>query len=79
MKALIYTKPICPFCIRAKEILTAHDIEFKDLDVSSDLELRQKISDSVGGYRTVPMIFLDEKFIGGYSELQALEAAGKLS
>lgn len=78
MKAVIYTKPTCPFCVQAKATLKERGIEFEDHDVESNPELRAEISDSVGGYRTVPMIFLDGEFIGGNSELQALDADGKL-
>lgn len=78
MKAKLYTKPTCPFCIKAKAILAEKGVDYEDIDVSSNPELRAKVSESVGGYRTVPMIFLDGEFIGGCSELQALEAAGKL-
>lgn len=79
MKAVLYTKPTCPFCVRAKDLLTQKGIEFEDHDISSNPALRAEISASVGGYRTVPMIFLDGKFIGGCSELQALAGAGKLN
>jgi len=78
MKAKLYTKPTCPFCIRAKELLTERGIEYEDIDVSKDPELRAEVAESVGGFRTVPMIFLDEKFIGGFSDLQALDAKGSL-
>lgn len=78
MKAVLYTKPACPFCIRAKALLDERGIEYEDHDVSRDTALREQISASVGGYRTVPMIFLDGKFIGGNSELQVLAANGEL-
>jgi len=79
MKVKIYTKPTCPFCVKAKAILQQKGIEFVDHDVSANPQLRAEISNSVGGYGTVPMIFLDGKFIGGCSELQALAGAGKLN
>jgi len=78
MKARIYTKPTCPFCNRAKDLLTEKGIEFENHDISNNPELRAEVSESVGGYNTVPMIFLDDEFIGGASELQALAAEGKL-
>jgi len=78
MKAKIYTKPTCPFCIKAKELLTARGIEFEEFDVSHDAKLRAEVSESVGGYNTVPMIFLDGEFVGGNSELQGLDAQGGL-
>lgn len=78
MKAKLYTKPTCPFCNKAKALLEAKGIEFEDHDISKDPELRAEVSASVGGYNTVPMIFIDGEFIGGNSELQALETIGKL-
>lgn len=78
MKAVLYTKPTCPFCIRAKALLDEKGIEYEDHDISHDPERRDQISASVGGHRTVPMIFLDGKFIGGNSELQALAISGEL-
>lgn len=79
MKVVLYTKPTCPFCLKSKALLKQRGIEFEDYDVSNDSALRKKISASVGGYSTVPMIFLDDKFIGGNSELQTLDSQGKLS
>ena len=78
MKAKIYLKPTCPFCIRAKDLLRLRGIEFEDVDVSQNQALRTEVSESVGGYRTVPMIFLDDEFIGGCSELMALDDEGRL-
>ena len=78
MKAELYTKSHCPYCIKALAILQKHNIEFENHEISNDPDLRKKASERAGGYGTVPMIFLDGKFIGGCSELQALEASGKL-
>ena len=79
MKAKIYYKSACPFCQKALQILANHNIETESFEVSNNPELREKISSSVGGYQTVPMIFIDDNFIGGCSELQSLESKGKLS
>lgn len=78
MKAKLYIKPTCPFCIRAVSLLQEKNIESEVIDVSKNPELRAEVSESVGGFRTVPMIFLDEKFIGGFSDLQALDTNGSL-
>lgn len=78
MKAEIYTKPTCPFCIQAKALLQERNIEYVDHDVSNNAELRAQASAKAGGHSTVPMIFLEGKFIGGCSELQALDSQGKL-
>ena len=69
MKARIYIKPTCPFCKRAIALLDQKGIETKIFDVSKNPELRAEISQSVGGFRTVPMVFIDEQFIGGCDDL----------
>lgn len=79
MEAKIYIKPSCPFCVKAEAVLKAHNIKCEVFDVTSNPKLRAEVSASVGGYNTVPMIFLDDKFVGGYSELQTLISAGKLN
>jgi len=78
MKAKIYIKPSCPFCVNAVALLNQKGIKTEVFDISSDPKLRAKISNSVGGYNTVPMIFLDGTFVGGCSELQTLDKQGKL-
>lgn len=78
MKAKIYIKPSCPFCVKAVALLKQRGVESEVFDITSNPKLRAEVSASVGGYNTVPMIFLDGKFVGGCSELQALISAGKL-
>jgi len=78
MKAKIYIKPTCPFCVRAVALLKEKNIDTEVFDVSNDPQLRAKVAESVGGYRTVPMIFLNGEFVGGCSELQGLDAKGNL-
>ncbi|MGH7949865.1 MAG: glutaredoxin 3 [Candidatus Binataceae bacterium] len=74
----IYTTSYCPFCVRAKMLLNSKGVEFEEINVSNDPELRAKLIEMSGGRRTVPEIFIDQKIIGGYEELRALDDAGKL-
>ena len=74
----IYTTSSCPFCIRAKRLLGARGIPFEEIDVGNDDALREEIIQRTGR-RTVPQIFVDERSIGGFEELAALDAAGKLA
>ena len=78
-KVTLYTTPFCPFCIQAKRLLKMNSIEYTDHDVSKDLPLRRKISNENGGWRTVPMIFIGDEFIGGFSELSQLHSSGQLN
>ena len=73
----IYTTPNCPFCVRAKRLLTERGIAFTEIDVANDDVLRADIIARTGR-RTVPQIFIDDRSIGGFEELAALDAAGDL-
>lgn len=77
-KVQVYTTPYCPFCVRAKMLLERRGVEFEEIDVSGDPELRTKLVEMSGGRRTVPEIFVNDRIIGGYEELRALDDAGKL-
>jgi glutaredoxin 3 len=74
----LYTTASCPFCVRAKRLLEARGIPFEEIDVGADDALREEVMQRTGR-RTVPQIFIDERSIGGFEELAALDAAGKLA
>ncbi len=74
----VYTTSYCPYCIQAKSLLRRKGVAFEELDVSGDAALREKMIELSGGRRTVPEIFINGKIVGGYDELRALEAEGKL-
>ena len=74
----VYTTPSCPFCVRAKRLLEARGIAFVEFDVATDDALRAEIIQRTGR-RTVPQIFIDERAIGGFEELAALDEAGGLA
>ncbi len=74
----MYTTPSCPFCVRAKRLLDARGIAFREIDVAEDDALRAELVERTGR-RTVPQIFIDGRSIGGFEELAALEADGGLA
>ena len=74
----IYTTPSCSFCVRAKRLLDARGIPFREIDVADDDDLRAEIIARTGR-RTVPQIFIDGRSIGGFEELAALDTAGDLA
>lgn len=73
----VYTTTYCPYCTRAKNLLTSKKVVFKEVNVTEDQKLRAELEKKTG-WQTVPMIFIGEEFIGGADELYALEAAGQL-
>lgn len=74
----VYTTPSCPFCVRAKRLLEARRIPFREVDVAGDDALRADLVARTGR-RTVPQIFIDGRSIGGFEELAALDSAGDLA
>ena len=73
----IYTTQTCPYCIRAKGLLTKKGVAFKEIDVGAGPGLRAKMTERTGR-TSVPQIFIGTKHIGGCDDLHALDAAGKL-
>lgn len=74
----IYSTRTCPFCHRAKALLTDKGVAFDDIDVGAQPDRRAEMMQRANGRRTVPQIFIDGAHIGGSDDLYALEAAGKL-
>ena len=79
MEIKIYTTRYCGFCHMAKKLLEDQGLPFEEISFDEQPELRPKISAENNNYSTVPMIFLDNKFIGGYTELATLHSQGKLT
>jgi glutaredoxin 3 len=77
-KVEVYTTTFCPYCVRAKSLLKSKGVPFTEIDVTDDAPLREKMVELSGGRRTVPEIFINDKIVGGYDELKALEDAGQL-
>lgn len=73
----IYTTQFCPYCVRAKQLLTGKKQAYKEIDVSDD-DAREKMIAKADGRRTVPQIFIGERHIGGYDDLAALDRRGEL-
>lgn len=76
-KIIVYTTQFCGFCDSAKRLLDQKGLKYESIDITNDHELRQKLSEE-NSWRTVPMIFIDDKFIGGFTELVALDSKGEL-
>lgn len=74
---VIYTTRFCGYCFRAKSLLNARGLSFREVDVSNDHNKRRELV-SETGQRTVPQIFIDGHSVGGYVELLALDRRGGL-
>ena len=74
---IIYTTPICPYCVRAKQLLKQKGAEWTEVDVSRDANERMALMERTK-QRTVPQIFINDQHVGGFDDLYALDRAGKL-
>jgi glutaredoxin 3 len=77
-KIVIYTKATCPYCIRAKALLTEKGAAFDEIPVDFDMPKRDEMISRAGGSSTVPQIFIGERHVGGCDDLLALDYAGQL-
>lgn len=76
-KVLMYSKDPCPYCVRAKNLLNEKGIAFEEIDLTDKDDEIQKIKNETG-WRTVPIIMINGKLIGGYDDLRKLDNEGKL-
>ncbi|MBB4211470.1 glutaredoxin 3 [Rhodothalassium salexigens DSM 2132] len=74
----IYTKEFCGFCARAKKLLRAKNVGFKEIPIDMEPRRRPEMIERAGGKTTVPQIFIGGEHVGGCDELVALDRAGKL-
>lgn len=73
----VYTWSNCPYCVRAKNLLSQKQIPFEEINLDGkDAELNELRART--GQRTVPQIFIGDKMIGGFSDLAQLDASGEL-
>ena len=73
----IYTKPYCPYCIRAVGLLEKKGVAFNEIEAAFDPGKRQEMIQR-SGRATFPQIFIGERHIGGCDDMMALERAGDL-
>lgn len=73
----IYTKNPCPFCVKAKSLLSSLNIDFKEIDITDKPEMINELSQK-SGFMTVPQIFVGDKCLGGFSDIDRLNNEGKL-
>jgi glutaredoxin 3 len=74
----IYTKFGCPYCSRAKQLLSVKGELYNEIDVTMGGSPREEMESRAPGARTVPQIFIGDTYVGGCDDLFALDGAGKL-
>jgi glutaredoxin 3 len=75
---VIYTTQTCPYCRRAKELLSKKELPFTEISVDGDGRGRMEMTERANGRSTVPQIFFGDTHIGGCDDLYELHYDGKL-
>ena len=70
MKAVVWSKDQCPYCVMAKTLLKNQGVEYEERNISQGLWTREQLLAAVPHARTLPQIFLDGNLIGGYDQLK---------
>ncbi|MBT8149673.1 MAG: glutaredoxin 3 [Pseudomonadales bacterium] len=73
----VYSSSLCGYCHAAKRLLQSKDLEFDEVLVDRQPQLRAEVMRK-SGQRTVPQIWIGETHVGGYTDLAALEQSGEL-
>ncbi len=74
----MYTTAVCPFCIRAKQILKSKGVDaIEEVRIDTDPAARAHMMETTGK-RTVPQIYIGSTYVGGCDDLMALDKAGEL-
>ena len=77
-KIEMYIKPGCPYCSAAARIFDKKKTAYKIVNISAQPGKRPEMIKRANGGSTVPQIIIDDKHIGGFDDLNALDASGKL-
>jgi glutaredoxin 3 len=76
----LYTKDYCPYCTKAKALLSRKGVSsFNEIDITHDEKLQQEMIAKTGGRKTVPQIFINDLHVGGFDDIAALDKDGKLA
>ena len=74
---IVYGTQYCPYCVAARQLLSAKGIEYNYIPVDNNRDLRAEIAER-SGQSTVPQIWIGEQHIGGFTDLRQLAITGDL-
>jgi len=76
-KVTVYTTTYCPYCHATKAFLNSKGVKYEEIDITRDQNMKRKVMEELG-WKTVPIILINDKLIGGYDDLRALDREKKL-
>lgn len=74
----VYTGSFCGYCLQVTSLLERRGIPYAEVNVEDEPGLREKLL-ARSGRRTLPQVFVGERYIGGADEIRALDASGGLN
>lgn len=74
----LYTKPLCPYCARAMNLLKSKGAPFTEIEAAWDPAKKAEMLSRSNGKTTYPQIFIGDRHVGGCDDLLALDGAGEL-
>jgi glutaredoxin 3 len=77
-KITLYTTDVCPYCVRAKQLLLTRELAFEEINLARDPDGRAKLV-ALTGMMTFPQIVIDGQPLGGYDQLAAADRSGALA
>lgn len=76
-QVVMYSTAMCPYCVRAKNLLQHKGVEFEEIRIDINRDLMQEMIQR-SGRRTVPQIFIGDHHVGGFDDMAELDSYGKL-
>ena len=70
MKAVVWSKDACPYCVQAKNLLQLKGVTVEERNITSGTWTKEQLLESVPNARAVPQIIIDDVLIGGFNELK---------
>ena len=70
MKAIVWSKDDCPYCVQAKNLLQLKGIQYEERNITQGTWTKEQLLESVPNARAVPQILIDDQIVGGFNELR---------
>ena len=70
MKAIVWSKDACPYCVQAKNLLQLKGIQYEERNITQGTWTKEQLLESVPNARAVPQILIDDQIVGGFNELR---------
>lgn len=74
----LYTTAMCPYCVRARNLLDKKGVEYTDIRIDEKPEMRPEMVARAKGGTSVPQIFIDDFHVGGFDDMAELDVDGEL-